>query len=174
MAVNNWITPTMGYGTDPSMYQPQMAQQNTVRPMLQSPQNMGPVSNLSGMSTVDMGANSPSQGNVYYIPGRSVNDESEIDVSEVLISSPINLYPKNDRTEIYAKYYNRQGVIETDVYRKVDKNQDETAQNVEPTNSAIAADLGKVWNRLYRMEKNINKIAAAISGKGRKDGGNNG
>lgn len=104
----NWNNPTYQMGGNQQM--PQQYQS-------QYPMNM-----QMANQNVQQGITRPQ---IFYIPGRSVNDSSEVQPYEVPMDSPMSLFPKNDRSEIYVKYWGEKG-IETDVYVKVDKSQAST------------------------------------------------
>lgn len=122
----NWNQPTM-YNT-PQMMQQQMTYQN--------------VPNMSQQRPVQIG----------YIPGRPVNSPDEVQSYEVLMDSPMNIFPKNDRKEIYVKYWGPNGGIETDTYRLVEKNVEN--QQGEPVAVPEAwVDMQKQLDRIEKMLK---------------------
>lgn len=86
-----------------------------------------------------------------YIPGRTVSSPDEVQSYEVLMDSPINVFPKNDRKEIYVKYWGPNGGIETDVYRLVEK--DESAEQTTSGNSQVPQEWIEMKKQLDRIEK---------------------
>lgn len=94
----------------------------------------------------------PVRKQIFYIPGRGVNSLDEIQAYEVLIDSPMNVFPKNDRKEIYVKYWDTNGQIVTDTYKLVEKTSSGNDQNnVTVTMPAGWEDMQKQLNRIEKM-----------------------
>lgn len=94
----------------------------------------------------------PARKQIFYIPGRGVNSLDEIQAYEVLIDSPMNVFPKNDRKEIYVKYWDTSGQIVTDTYKLVEKTPSGNDQNATTvTMSAGWEDIQKQLNRIEKM-----------------------
>lgn len=82
-----------------------------------------------------------------YIPGRFANSPDEIGVVEVPMNSPMAVFPKPDRTEIYVKYWTEQGV-QTETFVKKDPEQ----PVINASESDILQALSNVMERLSKVE----------------------
>lgn len=130
----NWNAPT-------AMQQPNQP----VQPPQQNPQYPMNLQNIEQTQQT--------RSQIFYIPGRGVNSSDEVQAYEVLMNSPMNIFPKNDRKEIYVKYWGANGTIETDTYRLVEKNPSGTDdQNDDRTlMPAGLIDMQKQLNRIEKM-----------------------
>lgn len=112
--------------------------------IMQTPQNPQYPMNLQNIE--------PARKQIFYIPGRGVNSLDEIQAYEVVMDSPMNVFPKNDRKEIYVKYWGADGQIVTDTYKLVEKTTSGKDQNsATETMPAVWADMQKQLNRIEKM-----------------------
>lgn len=93
--------------------------------------------------------NVPTQNNYQqtYIPGRFANSPDEIGVVEVPMNSPMAVFPKPDRSEIYVKYWTEQGV-QTETFVRKDPEQ----PSINASESDILQALSNVMERLSKLE----------------------
>lgn len=84
-----------------------------------------------------------------YIPGRFANSPDEIGVIEVPMNSPMAVFPKPDRSEIYVKYWTEQGV------------QTETFVRKDPEKPVINASESDILNALSSVMERLSKLEAA-------------
>lgn len=82
-----------------------------------------------------------------YIPGRFANSPDEIGVVEVPMNSPMAVFPKPDRSEIYVKYWTEQGVQTETFVRKVPEQ-----PAINASESDILQALSNVMERLSKLE----------------------
>lgn len=88
---------------------------------------------------------------ISYVPGRTVVAPDEVKPYEVPMNAPFSAFLRNDMNEIYVKYWNENGVIDTKIYRLVE-NDPADAQN-ESNDSISAGAFENMQKQLNRIEK---------------------
>lgn len=113
-----------------------------------------PVVSNNGQQIQNQQQNVPTQNNYQqtYIPGRFANSPDEIGVVEVPMNSPMAVFPRPDRSEIYVKYWTEQGV-QTETFVRKDPEQ----PNINASESDILQALSNVMERLSKLENQQTK-----------------
>lgn len=88
-----------------------------------------------------------------YIPGRFANSPDEIAIVEVPMNSPMAVFPKPDRSEIYVKFWTEQGV------------QTETFVRKEPEQPAISASESDILQALSNIMERLARVESVQQGK---------
>lgn len=132
-------TPSNAFVTNPT---PIVAQQPNMIMATPSPTNIG-------QQIQNQPQNVQTQSNYQqtYIPGRFANSPDEIGVVEVPMNSPMAVFPKPDRSEIYVKYWTEQGV-QTETFVRKDPEQ----PSINASESDILQALSNVMERLSKLE----------------------
>lgn len=125
--------------------QPMMVQQSPPNNMIMAT----PVMTNNGQQIQNQSQNVQTQSSYQqtYIPGRFANSPDEIGVVEVPMNSPMAVFPKPDRTEIYVKYWTEQGVQTETFVRKVPEQ-----PTINASESDILQALSNVMERLSKLE----------------------
>lgn len=138
--------PTVQMGTGTGQY---MA--GSIQPISPQPTMImaTPVTTNNGQQIQNPQQNVPTQSSYQqtYIPGRFANSPDEIGVIEVPMNSPMAVFPKPDRSEIYVKYWTEQGV-QTETFVRKDPEQ----PNINVSESDILQALSNVMERLSKLE----------------------
>lgn len=102
----------------------------------------------------------------YVLPGRLVNDISEVQINEVPMDGSCNVFPLRDLSEVYLKFWGNDGQFITRRYTLVNDNQ---SQNVE---NAAQSQMDEVMSKITSLESMVRKILRK-SYKNESKGGNN-
>lgn len=88
------------------------------------------------------------------LPGKSVNDFSEIMASDVPMDGRAAIFPKSDYSELQIKTWGRDGKINTVIYRPFQSEQAESNEQIEST--SLKEELIAAMNdRFEHFEKEI-------------------
>lgn len=98
----------------------------------------------------------------FVIPGRLVNDISEVQIGEIPMDGSFNVFPLRDLSGIYLKFWDNDGQFKTRRYILAD---DQT-QNVESQNQ-----MDDIMSKITSMEKMVKTILKQ-SYKNNQKGGN--
>lgn len=93
---------------------------------------------------------------ISYIPGRSVTAPEEVKAYEVPMSSPYSIFPRGDMLEIYVKYWNESGLIDTKVYRLVETDSNETKDDQNAATNPAIESMQRQLNRIEKILKQRN------------------
>lgn len=102
----------------------------------------------------------------FVLPGRLVNDISEVQINEVPMDGSINVFPLRDLSHVYLKFWDNNGKFITTHYALVD---DQAQQNaVGPSSS----QMDELMAKITAMEKMV-KTMVKRSYKNNSKGGDN-
>lgn len=94
-----------------------------------------------------------------YIPGRGVNTPDEVQAWEVPMDVPVSVFPKNDLSEIYIKFWGSDGFIKTLVFKR-DVVNGESANSNDDIVSRLDRIEGMLKKQRYQKrpnQKNVSK-----------------
>lgn len=112
-----------------------------------------PVNNSMYNQNVPMQQNYMQQSQMF---GRIVNSQDVINANEVPMDGSVAVFPKNDYSEIYLKSWNRNGSIDTVIYKPVnieENNISVSKVTLDSLNEDIISFKKEVLERFDNLEK---------------------
>lgn len=154
--VSNW-----NYDMTYSTQGPQQSQISTQQPFSHNNMQQNWLGNQQPVSFTQP---NPQQQR-FVLPGRLINDISEVQINEVPMDGSYNVFPIRDLSAVYLKFWDNDGQFKTRRYVLVD---DSLSQNVENVGQT---QMDEVMSKITSLESMVKKILRK-SYKNESKGGN--
>ena len=117
-------------------------------------------------NTPPVASTQPSTPQRFVLPGRLVNDISEVQINEIPMDGSRNVFPLSDLSKVYLKFWDNDGQFKTKTYILVD----DESQNVSNQNQT---QMDEVMSKITSLESMVRKILKQSYRKPQKGGNDN-